>query len=204
MDNKKENSSLYKIAPLYSRFFKNLYWLQISVVLADIMTNDAMARLVPGLYLPGMFLGILCSVCYYVVLLRNSLRENLYRIAGAVGFGSVALGIVAAFVNGGISVLISGGSIACGIFVEYFEYSGHKATVSQVDRVLANRWFKLFYLYIGLFVLTLVGMGIAAYAATVSVILAYISVGGMFALQMIKMIYLSNSAAAFGNVTSGP
>lgn len=201
MDSKKENSGLGKIAPLYSHFFKNLYWLQIPIILADIMTGDAMVRFVPGLYLPGMFLSILCPICYYVILLRNVLRENQYRIAGAVGIGSVLLGVAAAFVYGPISVLISGGSMACGILVEYFEYKGHKATVSQVDRVLADRWYKLFYLYFGLFVFTLFGVWAASYAAVVGVIAAYISMGGMFILQVIKMIYLSNSSVAFGNVT---
>ena len=204
MDKKNEKSGLAKIAPLYNRFYKNLYWLLIPVLLSDIMTSDAMVRWVPGLYLPGMLLGILCPVCYYVVLLRNSLRENLYRIAGIVGIGSVVLGIAAAFVKGPITVLCSGGSIACGILVEYFEYKGHKITVSQVDRILADRWFKLFYLYFGLFLLTFVGAFIAPSVAVVGVITAYISMGGMFVLQVIKMIYLSNSAAAFGNATLRP
>lgn len=200
MDRKNESSGLRKIAPIYNRFFKNLYWLLLPVILADIMTSDAMVRFVPGLFLPGMLLGVLCPVCYYMVLLRNSLREKLYRIAGALGIASVALGIAAAFVRGLLSVLFSVGSIACGLMVEYFEYKGHRITVSQSDRILAERWFKLFYLYFGLFALTLVGAGVGSYVPLVGVITAYISLCGMFVLQIIKMIYLSNSAAAFGNI----
>ncbi|MBP3577279.1 MAG: DUF3795 domain-containing protein [Lachnospiraceae bacterium] len=197
----KEQEIIARRAPFLGKWLWILFWLVVPSEISGIMTMDKVVEAFPLLRVPGLVLGITCSLVYSLILLRISSEHESYRLAGLFGIGSTLLEVFMLVLGstGGLVFLISLIKIAVGLLMTYHEYKAHGESVYPVDADLSECWEKLWkwklYSIAGLagsVILTII-------SRFLGVVLLFASIIFMLVISVFKLIYLYQTAQAFRN-----
>lgn len=199
----KEQEIIARRAPFLGKWLWILFWLVVPSEISGIMTMDKVVEAFPLLRVPGLVLGITCSLVYSLILLRISSEHESYRLAGLFGIGSTLLEVFMLVLGstGGLVFLISLIKIAVGLLMTYHEYKAHGESVYPVDADLSECWEKLWkwklYSIAGLagsVILTII-------SRFLGVVLLFASIIFMLVVSVFKLIYLYQTAQAFRSWT---
>lgn len=192
-------------APVLGKWLWVLFWLVIPDVVANIMTNENVVALAPGLRVSGELLSLLCGLVYAFILWQLREVEGRYH-AAALGFlvsaiaggaatavtwgeGSLGLGFLA------LALLVL--AMAGNLYGTYQEYNAHAAVLEGLDDGLAENWRRLWKWEIG-FLLGLFGCILLMMISAVLGLLALIAVLiGIVAVGILKLVYLWRMAKLF-------
>jgi len=197
----KEQEIIARRAPFLGKWLWILFWLVVPSEISGIMTMDKVVEAFPLLRVPGLVLGITCSLVYSLILLRLSSEHESYRLAGLFGIGSTLLEVFMLVLGstGGLVFLISLIKIVVGFLMTYHEYKAHGESVYPVDAELSECWEKLWKWKI----YSIAGLGGSVFLAIISrflgVVLLFASIIFVLVISVFKLIYLYQTAQAFRN-----
>jgi len=197
----KEQEIIARRAPFLGKWLWILFWLVVPSEISGIMTMDKVVEAFPLLRVPGLVLGITCSLVYSLILLRISSEHESYRLAGLFGIGSTLLEVFMLVLGstGGLVFLISLIKIVVGFLMTYHEYKAHGESVYPVDAELSECWEKLWKWKI----YSIAGLGGSVFLAIISrflgVVLLFASIIFVLVISVFKLIYLYQTAQAFRN-----
>ena len=195
----KEQEIIARRAPLLGKWLWILFWLVVPSEISGIMTMDKVVEAFPLLRVPGLVLGITCSLVYSLILLRISSEHESYRLAGLFGIGSTLLEVFMLILGstGGLVFLISVIKIVIGLFMTYHEYKAHGESVYPVDVELSECWEKLWKWKI----YSIAGLAGSVFLTIISrflgVVLLFASIIFVLVISVFKLIYLYQTAQAF-------
>ena len=195
----KEQEIIARRAPFLGKWLWILFWLVVPSEISGIMTMDKVVEAFPLLRVPGLVLGITCSLVYSFILLRISSEHESYRLAGLFGIGSTLLEVFMLVLGstGGLVFLISLIKIVVGFLMTYHEYKAHGESVYPVDAELSECWEKLWKWKI----YSIAGLGGSVFLAIISrflgVVLLFASIIFVLVISVFKLIYLYQTAQAF-------
>lgn len=204
---KQESEALKKVtmarrANLLGKCLWILFWLIIPNTVASMMADEKVGQLVPGLYVLGLILQILCSVVYGLVLLKAGSEESRYRTAGICalvcgGCSVLTAAIPAVSESAGWTLLLAIPVLVAGMIREYNEFMGHAAVLEELDDDLSEKWEVLWKWYIGLF-LGLFGCIIVALLSPFLGTLSLLGIAiGILVVMILKLVYLFRTAKVF-------
>ena len=195
----KEQEIIARRAPFLGKWLWILFWLVVPSEISGIMTMDKVVEAFPLLRVPGLVLGITCSLVYSLILLRISSEHESYRLAGLFGIGSTLLEVFMLILGstGGLVFLISVIKIVIGLFMTYHEYKAHGESVYPVDAELSECWEKLWKWKI----YSIAGLAGSVFLTIISrflgVVLLFASIIFVLVISVFKLIYLYQTAQAF-------
>lgn len=199
---KMRKEAIAKRAPVLGRWLWVMFWLIIPSTIGSIMSNDTVAKMLPGLFTPGQFINAACSLTYGALLLKLGSEEDRYHSAGIcaliAGGSSTLAAIVNSISEGANWILIFTIPAAIVALVgEYNEYMGHSAVLTGVDNELSEKWEVLWKWYIGLFL----GMfGCILLMLIIPILGAIALIGaaiGLVVVGILKLVYLYRTAKLF-------
>ena len=120
-----------------------LFWLVLPVTVTAGLSGDFMAGALPGLLLPCLFLRLVLTAVYSAILLRLSVMERRYLLAGLCGLANVALTLAYSFTpveQTGLSALLTVALLAAVMGAENREYNAHCFVLQELDGQLVRRW----------------------------------------------------------------
>ncbi len=197
----KEQEMMARRAPFLGKWLWILFWLVVPSEISGIMTMDKVVEAFPLLRIPGLVLGIVCSLVYSLILLRISSEHESYRFAGLFGIGSTLLEVFMLILGstGGLVFLISVIKIVIGLLMTYHEYKSHGESVYPVDAELSECWEKLWKWKI----YSIAGLAGSVFLTIISrflgVVLLFASIIFVLVISVFKLIYLYQTAQAFRN-----
>lgn len=195
----KEQEIIARRAPFLGKWLWILFWLVVPSEISGIMTMDKVVEAFPLLRVPGLVLGITCSLVYSLILLRISSEHESYRLAGSIGIGSTLLEVFMLVLGstGGLVFLISLIKIVVGFLMTYHEYKAHGESVYPVDAELSECWEKLWKWKI----YSIAGLAGSVFLTIISrflgVVLLFASIIFVLVISVFKLIYLYQTAQAF-------
>lgn len=195
----KEQEIIARRAPFLGKWLWILFWLVVPSEISGIMTMDKVVEAFPLLRVPGLVLGITCSLVYSLILLRISSEHESYRLAGSIGIGSTLLEVFMLVLGStdGLVFLISLIKIVVGFLMTYHEYKAHGESVYPVDAELSECWEKLWKWKI----YSIAGLAGSVFLTIISrflgVVLLFASIIFVLVISVFKLIYLYQTAQAF-------
>ena len=186
-----------------AKWLNVLFWLVIPNIIYMIISNDYVLEAVPGLYWPGLILGLLYSFAYGSVLFILRSESERYRKAGALLLACAAVDALKIIVFGGegtLALIIGLASAIMALVGIYNEYNGHADVLEGVDDGLSRNWRSLWrwQVYASIAV-----MGGALLAAVI--VGLFFVLGGaisLIVLDILKLVYLWRTANIFKNIAS--
>lgn len=192
-------------APHLGKWLWLLFWLVIPNVIANIMTNENIVALAPGLRVPGEILSFLCGLAYAFILWQLRGQGSRYRTAAVCGFVAAGANGLAALLTGdgsspggaALALVILIPAMVVSLYGTYQEYNAHAEVLDGLDDGLAENWRKLWKWEIG-FLLGLFGCILLVMISAVLGMLALIAVLiGMIVVAVLKLVYLWRMAKLF-------
>lgn len=192
-----QKQELQAKAPLLVRWISVLFWLFIPQIIAGLMTDDNVTKVLPGLWTPGVLLTMVCTLVYGVALWNMQSIDRGYRTAAICNF-VVGLGNLMNFIpSAALQIFIGLGLVALGLASCYVEYNTHAEVLVPTNMPLAQQWRKLWkwnLWCIGGLVLAFVLLLLAPVLALLLVLAVAIAV---LVLQVLKLVYLYRMANHF-------
>lgn len=199
-EEKEKKEMVDRRAPFLGKWLWVLFWLIVPQVIANFMTGDTMAALVPALVKPGQIGLIICMLIRVIVLFIISGEHGSYRIAAILGMAGVAVDVilqVSGMEDIYIIFMLAVVQLVIMLFSEYHEYRAHTDVVMLIDAVISAQWDNYWkwnmYSIIGLVVsmfLVFLMPGFAALAMLASAI-------GLLVAGIKKLVCLYRTAKAF-------
>lgn len=146
-----QEQSIAKRAPFLGKWLWLLFWLIVPSMLANLGSQDVIAGWSPGLYWGATGLGLLCELCYGLILLRLSSEEPCYKTAGICCLVLAGINIAAPFLmlSEMLQVLALIASLIFAVLRIYYEIQGHGSVVDGVNNELAEQWRALWKWLLG-------------------------------------------------------
>ena len=204
MERMQEENEKQKIiaqrAPFLGKWLWVLFWLIVPQIIANFMTGDTMAALVPALEKTGQIGLIICMLVRILVLLIISREHGSYRIAAIFGIVSVAADVIlqmSGIEDVYILFMLAVVQLVIMLFSEYNEYKAHADVVLLVNAGISAQWdnywkwnmYSLIGLAVSMFLIFLIP-GFAALALLVSYV-------GLLVAGIKKLICLYRTAKTF-------
>ena len=202
------NLAAAKRAPVLGKWLWIIFWLIIPSTLGSLMTNETVAQVLPGLFMPGQIISAICSLAYGAILLKLGSEEEWYHTAGICALLAGAVSAVTALISGPGEepkwmLLFTLPAAIAAIIGEYNEYMGHSAVLSGVDNELSEKWEVLWKWYIGLF-LGMLGCILVMLIAPVLGAIALLGAAiGTVVVSILKLVYLYRTAKIFREFSAG-
>ena len=195
---------LVKIAPVFAKWLRVLFWSMIVSQIFSILTNEDLMILWPWMEWPGKIVGMVCSVLLFVVLFKLSPYEKQYRTAACchlatipISLLTIALGLVAGEWTTLLALLAA---VAIGIltfYADYKEYYAHAAVLVGLDDELSEKWIRLWdWVKYSLFALG-VGLVIGMIVGLIGLIGVLAGAVGLVIVAVRNYIYIYRMAQAF-------
>ena len=194
-------------APHLGKWLWLLFWLVIPNVIANIMTNENVVALAPGLRVPGEILSFLCGLAYALILWQLREQGSRYRTAavcdliaaGANGLAALLTGVGSSQGLAVLALVILLPAMVVSLYGTYQEYNAHAEVLDGLDDGLAENWRRLWKWEIG-FLLGLFGCMLLVMLSAVLGLLALLAVLiGMIVVAVLKLVYLYRMAKLFRN-----
>ena len=188
-------------APIFGKWFTVLFWLQIPQIAANMMANENIAGILPGLRTPGIMLQAVLLVATALVLLLLSKEEDRYRTAGLCILAGGGLSLTASLFlqssSEGASLLLGIPSAVLSLVGRYHAYRGHSAVLRGVDDLLAEDWISYWKWYIGVIAGVFAGVLLAAIAPVLALIAVIFLMIGAIVVGVWELVLLYNTGRVF-------
>lgn len=188
-------------APIFGKWFSVLFWLQIPQIAANMMANENIAGILPGLRTPGIMLQAVLLVATALVLLLLSKEEDRYRTAGLCILAGGGLSLTASLFlqssSEGASLLLGIPSAVLSLVGRYNAYRGHSAVLRGVDDLLAEDWISYWKWYIGVIAGAFAGVLLAAIAPVLALIAVIFLMIGAIVVGVWELVLLYNTGRVF-------
>ena len=195
-------AAIARRAPVLGKWLWIIFWLIIPNTVGSLMANDSIAKVLPGLFVPGQIINAICSLTYGAILFKLRTEEDRYRTAGICAMIAGAASALAAVINGGSDeatwiVIFTIPAAIVEIVGEYNEFMAHSAVLSGVDNELSEKWEVLWKWYIGTF-LGMLGCILVMLIAPVLGAIGILGCAiGMIVVGVLKLVYLYRTAKIF-------
>lgn len=196
-----EKAAIARRAPILGKWLWILFWLFIPAEIAGLMSSEPVTQAIPALAVPGLILGAAVNLAYCLILLKISYEEELYRKAGICGLVAYILGAAATLLSNGETLgwtlifTIPGAII--GLVGDYQEFMAHSSVLYGIDRVLSDKWEKLWRWYIGCFA-AMIGSVIVIFLIPVLGILVVAAAAiALLVIEILKLVHLYRTAKVF-------
>lgn len=186
-------------APLLGKWLPILFWLFVPNLIAGILKSDFVA---PSLVPVGMLLGMVCTLCYGVILLRLGSVEKQYHTSGVLCIISLCCSLLVLLLQemdvlSGWTMLLSLPADLMVIIFTILEMNAHSAVLKNVDDDLARNWLTLRTGYIVLLCITFVSPFLVFVNATLAMIVLLISGIASICISIMKLVYLYRTSQVF-------
>ena len=157
-----------KRAPFLGKWLWLLFWLIVPSSLASIGSLEVIAAWSPGLYWGATVLGLVCELCYGLILLRISSEESCYKTAGICCLVLTGINIAAPLfgANNLLPPILAIASLVFAVLRIYYEIQAHASVVDGTNDELAMYWRTLWKWLLG----------------------AYLAIGGSFVLMLFSAL----------------
>ena len=188
-------------APILGKWLWLLFWLVIPGAIGGIMTNETVVEALPGLYLPGQIIKLICIICSAVILLKLGREEDRYRTAAICTLVTGAVSILLLLVTDGgetpiWTLLFTLPAAVIGLVGEYNEFMGHAAVLTGVDNELSEKWEALWKWHLAMNVGLIVGIPLLL--IPILGIMLYLGVLiGLIVMAVLQLVYLYRTAKIF-------
>lgn len=128
-----------------SKLLRAIFWLEIVICIASLLTADLVVKLVPGLYWPGRSLEQILRLAAGLIFLKMSSGEARYQRAGLCAIAAVLASSAAAILADSLwaNFLLAITSVILLLICEYFAFSAHAGVLTGVDNILSEKWDNL-------------------------------------------------------------
>lgn len=188
-------------APVLGKWLWLLFWLVVPSVLGELMTNETVLSLLPGLRVPGEALSLLCMLAYGFLLWQLRQMEDSYRTAAVCYVASGIVGTVAEAlrdsIGDGLVLVILLPALAARLYGTYREYTAHAAVLDGVDDGLAEKWRKLWVWEIGLMLGLVACVVLVILSAVLGLLALLADLIGILVVGILKLVYLYRTARLF-------
>lgn len=188
-------------APFLGKWLWLLFLLVIPGIIANILTNESITEWFPFLNLPGQILNTLCIIAYGLILLKLSAENDHYRTAAICSFVATAISVIVTCISGNSqetwTAILSLPAAIIAIVSEYHEYKGHEEVLSGVNNELAEKWYKLWKWYIGIFIAFFASILVVLIIPILGLLVMLAASIGMIVIGIIKLVYLYRSSKIF-------
>ncbi len=198
------HSVMTKHAPMLGRWLTVLFWLIIPSIVASVMTSDSMVSLLPSIEIPGAILSIACALAYGLILLGLSSANEKYKISGILYLVSQAVAIFVLIVGGDATwaVFVSLAVTVIELLSEYNEIMAHSDVLEDIDDDLAVKWYKLWNLNMIMVCALVVGTILIFISAGLGAIVVLIASILAVVIEVLKLVYLYNTAKVFRKISA--
>lgn len=195
-------AAIARRAPVLGKWLWIIFWLIIPNTVGSLMANDSIAKVLPGLFVPGQIINAICSLTYGAILFKLRTEEDRYRTAGICAMIAGAASALAAVINGGSDeatwiLIFTIPAAIVEIVGEYNEFMAHSAVLSGVDNELSEKWEVLWKWYIGTFLGMLGCILVMLIAPVLGAIGIFGCAIGMIVVGVLKLVYLYRTAKIF-------
>ena len=199
-EEKEKEALIDRRAPFLGKWIWILFWLIVPQGIANLLTQDVMAALVPALEKPGQTGLVLCVVIRGVILLLISKEHKSYAFAGVWGMVSSVvsiLNLLLEIVDIYVLVMMATLQMVILLLSEYHEYKAHADVVLVVDGIISEQWdnYWKWNLYSGIgMVVSMYLIFAASFAGTLMLLASLI---GMLVAGIKKLVCLYRTAQVF-------
>lgn len=176
-----------------------LFWLVIPTVIAMVLTSDFVVGALPAVLLPGLILRTAVALICGMMLLRLSVEERRYLLAGLCALGTAILSVVYIFIpfgQTGTATLVSVAVLIVGLVGENREYTAHSRVLRELDEGLALRWRVLWKWYATAGLGTLAGLVVIAVAPLLGGTIVIVCTVMTVVVGVKKLLYLRRTIIA--------
>ena len=184
-------------APVLVRWISVLFWLFIPQIVAGLMIDDNVTKMLPALRTPGVLLTMACTLAYGVALWKMQSIDRGYRTAAICNFVGGLGGLMNFIPSAALQILIGLGLAALSLASCYVEYNTHAEVLVPTNMPLAQQWRQLWKWNLWC-ICALVLVFVLILLAPVLALLLMLAVAiAMFVLQVLKLVYLHRMANHF-------
>lgn len=191
-------------APFLGKWLWILFWLFVPSGIANILSNENIANLAPGIYLFGEILASISAFAYGFVLLKLSSQERQYRKAGFYSIISAVLSILVIVIISVAETLILPLLLTIPLLVvalvgQYYEFNAHAATLYhyRVDYELANKWKVLWKCNIGCMIALICSILVVLILPILGFLALLVAAIAIIVIGIMKLVYLYKTAMIF-------
>ena len=199
---KTRKAAIARRAPVLGKWLWIIFWLFIPSEIGGLMSNETIVKFLPGLFMPGKIITVICTLTYGAILYKLESEEDRYHTAGiclliAGGVSAVVSLISGTAEDSAWTLLFTLPAAVVGIVGQYNEYMAHSAVLTGVDNELSEKWEILWKWYIGLF-LGMLGCIIVILIIPILGAIAILGCAiGTIAVSILKLVYLYRTAKIF-------
>lgn len=188
-------------APVLGKWLWLLFWLVIPSVLGNLMSNETVTEVLPGLRAPGEVLNLLCMLAYGFILWQLRQLEDGYRTAAVCCAVSAVAGTLLECLRGtvedGIVLLLILPVLGVKLYGTYREYTAHAAMLDGADDGLAAKWRLLWKWEIGLLLGMFGCVVLAIFSALLGLLVLLADFIGIIVVSVLRLVYLYRTAKLF-------
>ena len=189
-------------APALGKWLWIAFWLVIPSTIGNLMANESMMKVFPGLYYPGEIISAVCTLVYGIILLRLGSEEDHYRASGICGLIAGGVSALVVLISGGAeprtwTLLLSLPAAIVAMVGTFHEYMGHATVLTGVDSELSDEWVSLWKWHIGLFAAMLGSILLMLLAPILGAVALIVVAIGVFITGILKLVYLYRTAVIF-------
>lgn len=185
---------------------KLIFILSILQIICNVLSNEKVALISLGLYLVGLFAGLVVGIVYGVVMLSMARESERFKMAGIFYLLSPILGVVAAFMGQAMTVIVSIAVIILAFVALYQEIYGFSETLSGINNNLSMRWPDIWKKLMFWLIALLVSFGVMLLASVFGYAFVILGSIGMIVsaiavivVSIMRIIAISDTANAFNN-----
>ena len=192
-------------APILGKWLWILFWLIVPSSIAGFLSENILP-LSTGVAGVGSVLSGICSFAYALIILKLANVQDRYRSAGIyLLIGNCANLVLTpfsdSFENQSLYLLILIPFAILSLIGQYHEMMGHSAILLNVDRVLSEKWEKLWKWQIGLYLGMIGCLLITVIVPLLGLLVLLAALIGVIVVSIIKLVYLYRTAKLFRNYT---
>ena len=184
-----------------AKWLTPLFWLYILNTAANLMTDENVLSVLPGLYWPGTILTLACYAGIIVVLYKLKAEDEFYGKSANMHLINLLLTLLALAFQNVLGILILIASAALSLASTYYEFTAHSRVLAGVSNTMSESWRKLWrwflYSYIGVIVAVL----LLFISATLAALLTFAAALAMFVVSIMKLVYLWRTIKCFKSMT---
>ncbi len=197
-----KNAITAKNAPVLGRYLWLLFWMIIPNVISGILTLDVIANWYPKVSLAGDILGAICGVAYGIILLQLIRVDDQYKIAGICTVTAAALTGISDLITGtgnpesGLLLLLLPAAVIA-LAGEYNEFMAHSFALKDAGNELSEKWKTLWKWNIRSYGILIASMILVFILPIIGFLAAIGAAIALFAIGIMKLMYLYESAKLF-------
>ena len=195
----REGESCHDAGPLLEKGFRLLFWVKVPMTITTIADVLFFLVLIPVLYRLALLTGAVCAMVYGLILMQLKAADIRYRRAGiCMLIFAAGNGLAASFPVSSDTFIWTFGiaSAACvsALMGMYCEFHAHGEVLREADRILAEKWKKLWPWCVGMYAGMEGCIVICRVNAVLGLLVGLIASVGSIVVSITRLMYLGRGA----------